>query len=304
MDAEATLQKSATLDLMDADSTVMDSTPSNAGLQNDVADYDTASDEGVDDDELGPKTPKKPFDPRRCLFCKSYAVGFNESLEHMTKKHSFLIPNESKLIVDPEIFIEYLYLVVFGYFECLYCGSPRQTLQAAQQHMVGKGHCKIDIDKEDSEYRDFYQVEFGSTFDQARDLMTTVVHEREESVRLASGKVLARRTPGRGKADRVRILQTPQEPGQSASRHTSMDINEVPGEIPSTNTKRLAKREAALQMQLASLRATDRMGLMHLPTWKQRAVVMESKKQVEKARDQANKMLLQIQLKANKTLKG
>lgn len=34
-----------------------------------------------------------------------------------------------------------------------------------QQHMAGKGHCKFDLGKEDSEFHDFYDFSCGDNRD-------------------------------------------------------------------------------------------------------------------------------------------
>ncbi|KJZ70930.1 hypothetical protein HIM_09681 [Hirsutella minnesotensis 3608] len=295
MDVEANLQDFATLGLVDAESTFSDAKPQ------DGASNQAASLEGVqNDNESTTKTPEQPFDPRQCLFCKSYSVDFDENLDHMNKKHSFFIPHDSKLIVDPETFIKYVHLVVFGYHECLYCGSPRQTVEAAQQHMVGKGHCKIDIDMDDSEYQDFYQMDFSEKAKQARRLMATKQPRKEQSFGLVVEKPFGRRTQRGAKTGRSKIPQAPNKPQKSAMRDSNVDSKTASDNSSGSNSKRVAKMETAFQKQLASLRVADRANLMHLPAREQKALVMESKKQAEKAKRQENEMRFKAQLKDNK----
>lgn len=85
------------------------------------------------------------FDPRQCLFCNHTNAHLEENLDHMNKKHGFFILDETHLAVDLHTLLGYFHLVVFSYSECLYCGSQRRNPEAAQQHMIGKGHCKIDL---------------------------------------------------------------------------------------------------------------------------------------------------------------
>lgn len=80
----------------------------------------------------------------------------------MHRSHGLFIPVGIEdgfltLAVDLETLLRYLHLVVFGYNECLHCHSQKQTTQAVQQHMMGKGHCRIDVDEMDSEFKDFYE---------------------------------------------------------------------------------------------------------------------------------------------------
>lgn len=42
-------------------------------------------------------------------------------------------------VVDVEALLAYSDLVIFGYRECLCCGSQRSAVDAVQQHMKGKG---------------------------------------------------------------------------------------------------------------------------------------------------------------------
>ena len=57
--------------------------------------------------------------------CKHRSIGLEENLEHMLKTHSLYIPDKDALIFYYKTLIEYFHLVIFGYFECLYCGSQR-----------------------------------------------------------------------------------------------------------------------------------------------------------------------------------
>ncbi|KAH8901258.1 hypothetical protein GQ53DRAFT_789956 [Thozetella sp. PMI_491] len=251
------------------------------------------------------------FDSVQCLFCQCSSSSFDENLEHMSKAHGLFIPDKTHLIVDTHTLVEYFHLVIYGYFECLYCGSQRASAQGAQQHMLGKGHCKIDISREGSEYKDFY--DFGSTSEDsdsdAEDvesdrgrLMTSFV-DTDQSMRLPSGKILLHRSQAKPRPRR-HILPSPEAPTRASQGPAGLAFPEPDQTSPSTassdsKSKRLVKREAVFSNQLASLRADDRRSLMHLPLATQRAIVAKGRKQVEQARQDENKMRLKIQLKAN-----
>ncbi|KAI1859798.1 hypothetical protein JX265_010247 [Neoarthrinium moseri] len=263
------------------------------------------------------RTATIAFNALRCLFCRANSSTFQENLEHMLQKHGLFIP-EAGLQVDFETIVEYLHLVIYGYFECIFCGSPRNNAQAAQQHMLGKGHCKIDLASDDSEYRDFYDYEESSEasgsedddgeHDTMRNRKTrhnANIVETGSFMRLSSGKILSHRSH-----NTTRFLhgststRTPN--GSTRISAGSLHVPEAASLPAASSTsdagpsKSVAKWEATFQRQLSSLRAEDRRSMMHLTMPQQRALVMKSKKQVERARRDENDMLLKIQLKANR----
>ena len=183
--------------------------------------------------------------------------------------------------------------------------------------MVGKGHCKIDLSSEDSEFRDFYDIEdkLGETLENGLGLprfRDMAIDETDKTARLRSGKILSHRTQNILHPNRQRI-----ETKENRTGFTAMSLSTTAGPsqagvasppmpsptMSSADSKKVARREAVFHKQLASLRATDRDNLAHLPLWKQQAIVTQGKKQVEKARRDENEMSLKIQLKANKTSK-
>ncbi|EQB49657.1 hypothetical protein CGLO_10983 [Colletotrichum gloeosporioides Cg-14] len=142
------------------------------------------------------------FDPTQCLFCNYHSENLDENLDHMLKRHGMIIPHLESLIVDLETLVKYLHLVIYEYTECLYCGSIQNTPQAAQQHMTGKGHCKIDAEKENSEFKDFYDFEYNVDSDGSRfgdSGRADFVGVEDETRRLPSGKTVSHR-----KAKKVR----------------------------------------------------------------------------------------------------
>ncbi|RFU24748.1 hypothetical protein B7463_g11595, partial [Scytalidium lignicola] len=263
----------------------------------------------VNDDSADRQKSDIQFDHTQCLFCKHSSIDLDENLEHMLKRHGLFIPDSSHLVVDIETLAEYLHLVIFVYFECLYCGSQRSSAQAAQQHMVGKGHCKIDILSEDSEFRDFY--DFHSTSDDSDGRTIKLVPEGsngvvvEESMRLPSGKLLSHRTEGKRRLNQHRTTYTKVRSLPPTSQSTALDISRPPSDTALSRSaqyesNKIAKRDATFHNQLATLRAADRMSLMHLSRSQQKAVIIKARKQVEKARRDENEMLLKRQIKANR----
>lgn len=167
--------------------------------------------------------PEITFVPTQCLFCNTLSSTFDANLSHMHKKHGLFLPasiddGRHVLAVDMATLVQYLHLVIVGYHECLFCHTQRQNPHAVQQHMMGRGHCRVkleDDDVEGNEYRDFYadadglgseeEDGDGDSFGDAEGdgLMlrtstaprTTALSQLgDNTLRLSSGKVLAHRS--------------------------------------------------------------------------------------------------------------
>ncbi|KAJ4396573.1 hypothetical protein N0V93_000794 [Gnomoniopsis smithogilvyi] len=275
--------------------------------------------------------PEAAFDPAQCLFCSHDSVDHESNLEHMNKKHGLFIPHTERLIVDTQTLVGYFHLVIFDYSECLYCGSQRRNPEAARQHMMGKGHCKIDIMDQESEFRDFYDFDIVSeasdasdnsdgpgTGERVRQRQDPVAFARldDKTVRLKSGRTLGHRSVAKARPFRRRlpdnrralpetypsnqVEEEEEEAGTSSSTPASRDMSNVKS---ASALARSAKREVVFERQLASLRAEDRRSLAHLTMPEQRVVLARTKAQVERARKEENEMKLKIQLKANRSIK-
>jgi pre-60S factor REI1 len=55
-----------------------------------------------------------------------------------------------------ESILSYLFAIVAVFHECLFCGSLRTNKLAVQDHMRGKGHCKVDFEDDKHELKQFY----------------------------------------------------------------------------------------------------------------------------------------------------
>ncbi|KAK9780317.1 putative C2H2 type zinc-finger-domain-containing protein [Seiridium cardinale] len=163
-----------------------------------------------------PDAAMQPFTPGQCLFCPNSSPSFVDSVLHMQKSHGLFVPKRQNLLVDLEALFKYLHLVIFGYRECLQCGTERATVQAVQQHMTGKGHCKFDILEEDSEFAEFYESsepedesesddEGEGDVDERNQERTTTSSNRKlilakrDSIRLPSGKIISRQSSSQAK---------------------------------------------------------------------------------------------------------
>ncbi|KAI0115379.1 C2H2 type zinc-finger-domain-containing protein [Daldinia grandis] len=170
----------------------------------DVASGTEDETEGELEDEL--EEPSAPdFDPGSCLFCAQESDILDDNMAHMAATHGFNVPFQEFLAVDLETVVEYLHFVIFGYQECICCGTRRSTVEGVQQHMVAKGHCRFDVSTETEEFYEMPQSE-NAVVDQAQ-------RDGSMPVRLPSGKLIShRKNPDN---------QDPQAKPRSARRETS-----------------------------------------------------------------------------------
>ncbi|KAF7553681.1 hypothetical protein G7Z17_g3459 [Cylindrodendrum hubeiense] len=296
-------------------------------------DSDRDEDVGTGLDEEHEPSVDRECDPTQCLFCNQVNSDVHSNVAHMRQAHGFVIPEINRLVVAIETLLAYFHLVIFGYFECLYCGSQRRTAEAAQHHMSGKGHCKFDLYNEDSEFRDFY--DFGSDLeggDEVGDVseddqaVGEAVHDDDAkgagpsgkraepkfvqpdntTLRLASGKLLSHR-----QSVMTRPSHRKPRTGLEPTPHVQLDdvsnpVEPAPdSELDSTAgaLTRAQRREASFTTrQLMHLRAEDRRSLLHLPMSQQRAILAVQKSQVAKARRAEMAMQNRVATLGNKTL--
>ena len=126
-------------------------------IQKSTGDDDVASTEPNNDtdEEFTPE----PLDLTECLFCPHDSVDLESSLKHMGRSHSFMIP-DLEYLVDVKGLVSYLCEKVGIGNTCLYCNTKGKTfysVEAVQNHMVDKGHCKLLFDGDTAlEYSQFY----------------------------------------------------------------------------------------------------------------------------------------------------
>jgi pre-60S factor REI1 len=120
-----------------------------------MEDQGTNISRGQEEDRSAPDP--KTFGPAECLFCNQVSDGgVAGNMQHMYNQHGLFIP-EPQSLADMTTFILYLGTVVGHFQECLYCGLVKSTVQGVQQHMVDKGHCMLNFDRE-SELLEFWQL--------------------------------------------------------------------------------------------------------------------------------------------------
>ncbi|KAK4446534.1 pre-60S factor [Podospora aff. communis PSN243] len=263
---------------------------------NDEEDASSSEDTG-DDLEAAPGAAPE-FAAEHCLFCNERSETFDNCVDHMRKCHGLLIKDIGNLIVDLETLVRYFHLVIFQYRECLYCHSQRRTVEAVQQHMIGKGHCKIDIESLDSEYRDFF--DFGT--DEPNDQTKPAGH----TAQLRSGKTIISRVAGRERQIQRRSTSPTASPPKTRGttpleQHSGSSKDAPQTTAPSQTISRSERREAYLTDQLATLSVGDRMSLAHLSSSEQRSVLAVRKKQLDKARRVEQRYRSRLEIISNRT---
>ncbi|KAK2002646.1 hypothetical protein LX36DRAFT_229611 [Colletotrichum falcatum] len=267
-----------------------------------------------------PGTTRQPFAPGQCLFCPRFSPDFTESVMHMQKSHGLFVPSQQQLIVDLGTLFKYLHLIIFDYRECLQCGTERATVQAVQQHMIGKGHCKFDISEQDSEFTEFYDFskpKLGTKTNNYKEcpkesstsLAPKPLRVLEDSLLLPSGRIALRQFPAQQAPSFSRFHRRTQssQPGHTLVK---LDVTEGSSKVELNldigNTQPLLKREkrdrAEATFQKAILRAKDRNTSMHLSPSQQRSMITTQHKHEKKMQKSEGRKQSKIDQKGNKNL--
>ncbi|KAI1073593.1 C2H2 type zinc-finger-domain-containing protein [Whalleya microplaca] len=275
----------------------------------------TSFNESID----SPDTAMLPFTPGQCLFCPNPSPNFTDSVIHMQKSHGLFVPHQQYLVVDLETLFKYLHLVIFGYRECIQCGTERATVQAVQQHMTGKGHCKFDISEQDSEFAELYN--FSEPEDEGSDARhqdqrttsssQTLLLTDKDSMRLPSGRIISRHSSAQAGPS---LIQSRRRTWTSALQ-TEYSLEEPDDEEGSSkeelnsdkcDTRLFSKREkrerATVTYQLTNMSANDRNGLMHLSTSQQCSILATQHRHAEKVQKEERRRQSRIEQKGNKNL--
>ncbi|XP_029109410.1 zinc finger protein 622 [Scleropages formosus] len=105
-----------------------------------------------------------------CLFCSHHSHSLLKNVSHMTKVHSFFLP-DVEYLVDLKGLIRYLGEKVGVGNVCLWCnekGKSFYSTEAVQAHMAHKSHCKLFTDGDAAlEFADFY--DFRSSYPDHED---------------------------------------------------------------------------------------------------------------------------------------
>ncbi|XP_049717326.1 cytoplasmic 60S subunit biogenesis factor ZNF622 [Elephas maximus indicus] len=121
--------------------------------------------EGAEEDGTGERPPLGAIPLTECLFCSHHSSSLMKNVAHMTKVHSFFIP-DIEYLSDLKGLIRYLGEKVGVGKICLWCnekGKSFYSTEAVQAHMNDKSHCKLFTDGDAAlEFADFY--DFRSSY--------------------------------------------------------------------------------------------------------------------------------------------
>ncbi|KAF5267461.1 hypothetical protein FOXYS1_1658 [Fusarium oxysporum] len=271
-----------------------------------------------------PDPAPQSFTPGQCLFCPSVYPTLAESILHMQSAHGLFVPYQQHLLVDLETLFRYLHLVIYEYRECIHCGTSRTTVQAVQQHMLGKGHCKFDV-SEGSEFADFYNFS-QTSFDPDEDDLSEDDDEEFESaevepdrkpvqvdrdsIRLPSGRLISKKSSAQVEPS-VSQMRERKRTSRSQLEYSSVEVDEeVPmheEHVPDTSDTRLLSRrerrqKATVTYQLANMSTGDRSALMHLSASEQRSLIATQHRFTEKVQKEESRRQRRIDRKGNKNL--
>ncbi|XP_011802843.1 PREDICTED: zinc finger protein 622 [Colobus angolensis palliatus] len=126
---------------------------------------DDAVEQDAEEEEAEEGPPLGAIPIRDCLFCSHHSSSLMKNVAHMTKVHSFFIP-DIEYLSDIKGLIKYLGEKVGVGKICLWCnekGKSFYSTEAVQAHMNDKSHCKLFTDGDAAlEFADFY--DFRSSY--------------------------------------------------------------------------------------------------------------------------------------------
>lgn len=167
-------------------------------------DDDDSEIEEVDSDQWDEEySDNNPILQNNCLFCSNHSATMTKNLKHMIVAHSFFIP-DVEYVVDVKGLLSYLGEKVCQGYMCLWCndkGKAFYSAEAAQQHMIDKGHCKMLHEGEALlEYSDYYDysnsypddVKTGS--EENDEVEIPVLEECDYQLVLPSGATIGHRS--------------------------------------------------------------------------------------------------------------
>ncbi|XP_068197355.1 cytoplasmic 60S subunit biogenesis factor ZNF622 [Antennarius striatus] len=143
--------------------------------------------EAMDQEGPAPVPPPRPaalpgsIPVTDCLFCPHHSRTLMKNLGHMTRVHSFFIPDVD-FLVDLQGLIRHLGEKVGAGNVCLWCnerGRAFYSTEAVQSHMTDKSHCKLFTDGDAAlEFADFY--DFRSSYPDRKEGWDGEEEEEEE----------------------------------------------------------------------------------------------------------------------------
>lgn len=212
--------------------------------------------------ELEPEEPEDDGNAEnyieRCLFCTEGFENLDLSFKHMASKHGLYIPDLEHLS-SLESMLRYLGTVITQHFECLYCGISKYSAKGIRRHMLDKGHCMINLEREPEllEFWDFSDSERDGDKEQVKwdDLKVIVIDSSHSQRLLPSGKVAMTKAKAReGRRLPRKLASSGGEPNQLVITQDSKQIEDMPESMDeletimepliASNNRTMSKRDA------------------------------------------------------------
>lgn len=200
--------------------------------------------------------------------------------------------------------------------------------------MTGKGHCNFDTSEEDSEFAEFYDFSESEDVSESetegdgdeRDQEETAASSSQkplpagqDSMRLPSGKIISRQSSSqagpsftqlrrRARTYASRLEHTLVEAGDDEEDEKEEEqgpSKDDPGS-GAHDTRLLSRREKrekeTVTYQMASMSASDRNSLVHLPPSQQRAILAAQFRHTVKVQKEERRRQGKVDRKGNKNL--
>ncbi|KAF2835098.1 hypothetical protein M501DRAFT_1061077 [Patellaria atrata CBS 101060] len=243
-----------------------------------------------------PATEKKPADEsddfqdlideqaqiNRCLFCPRNSDSMETNLEHMSSEHGLYIP-EMEHLSSLETIIRYLRTVIIEYNECLYCGMTRHSPESIRRHMLDKGHCMINLERE-PELLEFW--EFSDSDDEATPKSRALKADTAGSYRalsegeytLPSGKVVESKSKAReARLSARRIASTAKETSnRTIIEGRPIDNTDITSSTDPAEAESLIRAQGGTQDIAVAVR--DAMGLVGVSKQQMRSLTTVQRK--------------------------
>lgn len=232
----------------------------------------------LEDPENQSSDDEEEFNAKQCLFCKYGSADMELNLKHMSQAHSFFIP-DAEYLIDMESLLSYLFTIISEFNECLFCASLKSSKFAVQAHMKSKGHCKFDLEDEENQFRQFYDLSGDADEEYITQPKTLVPHEDE--LRLPSGKILGNRT--------ARPQRPPKRPSSPSPKQKVLDESE---------TVEVSAKESKDQRLV--MRAGTSTSLVGVPEVQQRALMAMADKMMKAEARAKNEYQLRLERGGNR----
>jgi pre-60S factor REI1 len=95
--------------------------------------------------------------PGDSLFDRHSCDDAATNLEYMATTYGFFVPYIEH-VEDLPALMDYLGQKVSVGNVCLWCNKSFNSMEGVQKHMIDKSHCKVQLEGNEDEFQDFYDI--------------------------------------------------------------------------------------------------------------------------------------------------